>query len=122
MTDFAQERVYKSAQEMIRFVYGLEALIPADEADVLYHPARSLALEIGSRIAATVACGGDGVMRQAGSPARLDLVGKLASLRHYVLTCHERFLIDERQVAEFELLYERLRVQFEPAMEAGGGS
>ena len=122
MSDFAQERIYKTAQELIHFVYALEKLFPRDEADVLYHPARDLALEIGARVAASLACGGDGVMRQPHDAGRMDLLGKLASLRHYILTSHERFLIDERQVAEFEVLYKRFRVQIDPAIESGEGS
>jgi hypothetical protein len=112
--DFDSTDLYRRAQEIIGFIYGLEDRFPDSELPVLYTRLRSAAVDLGTSIAEGLARDGvtaDGIL--SGS-ARREARGRLGALRHLVLTSAAQFLLDERHVRDFQKLHDPVREALEP--------
>jgi four helix bundle protein len=106
--DFDHHLAYRAAAELVDFIYQLEDRFPEDELLLLFMRLREAAAEVGARIAQGF--GRDGLDADGGlSEATVrQAKGELCRLRHYVLTSQQRFFVDERQMREFDELYDKI--------------
>ena len=106
--DFDQHDVYRAAAALVDFVYGLEDRFPDDERE-LFQRLRTAAVDVGARIAEGFGRDGLHADGSLSEPTRRETLASLSELRHYVLTAHRRFLLDERRLSDFEERYRGIR-------------
>jgi hypothetical protein len=112
--DFDATNLYRRAQEIISFIYGLEDRFPDSELPILYSRLRGAAVDLGTSIAEGLARDGvtaDGTLSGA---ARREARGRLGALRHLVLTSAAQFLLDEHHVRDFQRMHDPLREALAP--------
>lgn len=112
--DFDSTDLYRRAQELIGWVYALEDRFPDSELPILYGRLRAAAIDLGTSIAEGLARDGVAADGALPAPARREARGRLAVLRHLVLTSASQFLLDERHLRDFERLHDPLREAIAP--------
>ena len=112
--DFDSTDLYRRAREIIGWIHALEDRFPDSELPVLYARLRAAAIDLGTIIAEGF--GRDGVAADGAlpPPARREARGRLAALRHLVLTSAAQFHLDEQHVRDFDRLHDPLREALAP--------
>ncbi|HKY33238.1 MAG TPA: four helix bundle protein [Candidatus Polarisedimenticolia bacterium] len=102
MADFSTTELYKRAQELTRLVYRLEDRFPEAEMPVLFLRLREAAVDLGAAVALGFGRDGGEPAGRLSEAAAREVRGRVAVLRHFVLTSAAQFHLDERHVEEFD--------------------